>query len=173
MKRLTVLWVAGMGILSLTLAVSQTRAAVDDATNGAINKIADLLEKGDTAGAKKAAKAVADKTDVEIFMTGFALRKKKGIGIGPKANEFTPDGIELKLEALVRDGITPANLKKEGPALTRAGYVIAAVSYIAEAKRPRKTSASKRKPTGCSGRRTWPRPPTTSPSPPRATVPQK
>jgi hypothetical protein len=145
MKRLTVLWVAGMGILSLTLAVSQTRAAVDDETNGAINKIADLLEKGDTAGAKKAAKAVADKTDVETFMTGFALRKKKGIGVGPKANEFTPDGIELKLEAVVRDGVTPANLKKEGPALARAGYVIAAVGIIAEAKAPEKDIGKQKK----------------------------
>jgi hypothetical protein len=138
MKKLAVLWVAGVGLLSLTVVTTQGGAPQAGDLNGAINNVADLIEKGDKDRAKKAAETVAANNEVENIMTAFALRKKKGIGLGPKANEIMPDGIELKLEAVVRDGITPALLKKEGPALTRAAYVIAAVGQIAHAKAPEK-----------------------------------
>jgi hypothetical protein len=145
MKRLTVLWAAGVGLAALTLAANGLGAAADGEANGLINNVADLLQKGDVAGAKKAAKAVADKNDVDIIMTCFNTRKKKGIGVGPTANAVLPDGIEVKIEALVRDGITPAALQKEGPALARAGYVISAVGHIAVDKAPAKDIGKQKK----------------------------
>jgi hypothetical protein len=145
MKKLAVLWVAGIGLLGLTVAEGAYRAAEDGEANGAINKVADLLEKGDVAGAKKAAAAVAAKNEVETIMTAFNLRKKKGIGVGATANEIMPDGIEAKIQALARDGIAPAALKKEGPGLARVGYVIAAVGHIALAKAPAKDTAKQKK----------------------------
>jgi len=162
MKKLTVLWAAGIGLLILTLVdhiwapVGQafqpdvslerlTYVAEDGEANGPINQVADLLEKGDVAGAKKAASVVADKNDLDIIMSAFALRKKKGIGVGAPADAIVPDGIEKKLEALVRDGITPAALKKEGSALARAGVVMTAVSYVAQAKAPEKDVGKQKK----------------------------
>jgi Cytochrome C' len=145
MKKLAVLWVAGIGLLSLTVAEGAFRAAEDGEANVVINKVADLLEKGDVAGAKQAAKDVAAKNDVETIMTAFNLRKKKGIGVGSTANDIMPDGIEAKIQALARDGITPAALKKEGPGLARAGYVIAAVGHIAFSKAPAKDIGKQKK----------------------------
>src|SRR3954470_23665043 len=100
MKRLPMLWAAGVALLTVTLAVGYIRAAVaDDAMNADMNKVADMLEKGDVDGAKKAAKAIADKSDIDEFMQVFRLRAKKGIGIGAKAGVVKPeeDGIEKKV----------------------------------------------------------------------------
>src|SRR5437016_4558604 len=138
MKRVTMLWAAGIGLLTLIIAASNLNAAVDEKTNAAINKIADLLEKGDLAAAKKAATVLAADTDTEDFMNAFKLRSKKGIGIGPKANEVMPDGIEQKIEAIAKEGITPAALKKDSIALARAGHVMSAVAHVAHAKAPEK-----------------------------------
>src|SRR5262249_7522048 len=145
MIRWTILWAAGVGLLAAALAVNHTHAAMDDETNAAINKIADLLEKGNVDAAKKAAKEVADKNDVETFMDGFKPRNKKGIGVGHKPNVVVPDGIEKKIDAIVRDGITPAVLQKEAEGLTRAAYVTAAIGYIANAKAPEQDMGKKKK----------------------------
>jgi hypothetical protein len=139
------LWAAGMGLASLALAVQPGLADVGGNTNAGINGVADLLEKGNLDGAKKAAKAVADKDDVETIMYGFKLRTKKGIGVGAQANVAAPDGIEAKIEALARDGITPAVLMKEKDALGRLGYVVAAVGHIAVAKAPEKDEGKAKK----------------------------
>jgi Cytochrome C' len=145
MKKLAVLWVAGVGLLGFTVAQGAFRSVEDGEANGVINKVADLLEKGDAAGAKKAAQDVAAKNEVETIMTAFNLRKKKGIGVGANANEIMPDGIEAKIQALARDGIAPAALKKEGPGLARSGYVMAAVGLIAVSKAPAKDTAKQKK----------------------------
>jgi hypothetical protein len=145
MKKLQLLWAAGFGLASVLIVSGYLRAAGDAAVNAKVNAIADLLQKGDAAGAKKAAKELADKTDVEDFMNAFNLRAKKGIGVGPTANVSIPDGIERKIEALARDGITPAALQKEGDALTRAGFVIAAVAHVAHAKAPLKDAGKQKK----------------------------
>ena len=148
MKRLTLLWAVGAGLLAVGLIAGNINgAATDDATNSAINGIADLLAKGDAAGAKKAAFELTKKKefDLEDVMYGFKPRNKKGIGVGLKAGVAAPDGIEQKIESLVRDGITPALIKKEGEALTRAGYVIGAVAVIANAAAPAKDDGKKLK----------------------------
>ena len=93
MRRVRFFWVAGVSVLAAALAWVDSRAAVDDATNAAINKVADLIEKGDKDGAEKAAKQVAKDAagDVETVMSAFKLRSKKGIGVGTKPGVSVPD----------------------------------------------------------------------------------
>ena len=55
-----------------------------ETANAAINKVADLLEKGDPPAPRRPPRHVAAKNDVETIMTVFNLRKKKGIGVGSK-----------------------------------------------------------------------------------------
>jgi hypothetical protein len=148
MKRLALLWAAGAGLLAIGLIAGTTSgAATDDATNSAVNGIADMLAKGDKAGAKKAAVELSKKKDFDLddVMHGFKPRNKKGIGVGVKAGEAMPDGIEAKIESLARDGITPPLIKKESEALTRAGFVIGAVGQIAIAATPAKDEGTKLK----------------------------
>jgi hypothetical protein len=147
MNKVHLLWALSVGALTVCLTANQSSgASADDETNKAINNVADLLAKGDMAGATKAAKeaAKAANGDIEEIMHAFKLRTKSGIGIGTKANPGAPDGIEKKIDSIVRDGITPALLKKEGEALTRTGYVIAAVGHIAVAAAPAKDEGKKK-----------------------------
>jgi hypothetical protein len=139
MKRLTKLWLAGIGALTIGLAVSHVCGApLGEDVNGAVNSVADLLAKGDKDGAKKAAAEVGKKAkgDVEDVMFAFKLRTKKGIGVGNKAGVAMPDGIELKIEAMARDQMTPAALKNEAEALTRASHVMGAVGLSIETMKP-------------------------------------
>src|SRR2546430_13944044 len=147
MRRVRFVWLAGVSLLATALALPAGRANLDEATNAAINKVADLIEKGDMEGAKKAAKTVAKDAagDLETVMSGFKLRSKKGIGVGPKAGVSLPDGIELRINAISRDGITAAALKKESEALTRAGHVTAAIATIAHVMAPEADMGKKKK----------------------------
>jgi hypothetical protein len=137
-------WVAGVSLLTAALAIGSEKLATDDETNAAVNAIADKLEKGDKEGAKKAVADLA-KADLEDVMHAFKLRKQKGIGVGKNKDEIQPDGIELKINAIARDGITVAALKKEGPALVRAAYVTGAIAQVALAKTPEKDEGKKKK----------------------------
>jgi hypothetical protein len=142
--RMNFAWVAGISLLSTALALAADKTVLDDEMNAAINALADKLEKGDTAAAKKAAKEMI-KEDLEDVMHTLKLRKQKGIGVGKNKDEIQPDGIELKINAIARDGITVALLNKEGPALVRAGYVTGAVAEVALAKTPDKDDGKKKK----------------------------
>jgi hypothetical protein len=73
-------------------------------------------------------------------------KKKKpgGIGVG-KEGEIQPDGIELKINAIARDGITKDTLEKERTALVRAGNVTQGVAHFAVAKPPEKDEGKKTK----------------------------
>jgi len=142
MRRVKFTWLATVSLLAGALAINDGQASVDDATNAAINGVADLLAKGDVAGAKKAAAEV--KSDIETVMAGFKLRSKKGIGVGEKG-AIQPDGVELKINAIARDGVTTATLKKEGAAIARAGYVTAAIGQIAHAQTPKMDEGKKKK----------------------------
>jgi hypothetical protein len=148
MKRLTVLWAASVGLLTVSLVSGHLRAApaTDDDTNAAMNKVADLLAKGDADAAKKAAKAIADKTDLETFMTGFRPRLDKkgkpwGIGVGEKGTGFQPDGIELMIIDIDKNGISADNVKKYSAGLARAGQVAAAIGHTARVATPPKPGA--------------------------------
>jgi cytochrome c556 len=111
-------------------------AADDKGPREAIHKIADALEKGDTAAAKSQAKAVADKNELEDVMHLFALRKVKGEGIGPKPGpNANQDGIEAKIMGLSKR-VPPQELKTDAAALQRAAYITAAIAEIAQNKCP-------------------------------------
>src|SRR5207247_5151892 len=93
--------------------------------------------------AKEVAKNAAG--DVETVMSAFKLRSKKGIGVGTKPGVSVPDGIELKINAIARDGVNAAALKREGDALVRAGHVTAAIGQIAHAMPPEADTGKKKK----------------------------
>src|SRR5262245_22807068 len=113
--------VAG-AVLLVGLFVLGTRVIADANTNGDILKVADALQKGDTDAAKQAAQAVA-KADLDVIMEIFKPSAKGGAGIGPKGPK---DGIEKKIQEL--DKAALKNAKAEAEALTRAGYISAAVA---------------------------------------------
>src|SRR5262249_47809543 len=69
----------------------------------------------------------------------------KGLGVGHKKGVVTPDGIELKLNAIARDGITPGELKKEGEALNVAAWQTAGIAELAALRGPEKDMGKKTK----------------------------
>src|SRR5262249_34263922 len=126
------LLVVGAAILALGAWVLQgagpgTAADTDKGPREDVRKIADLIEKGDTAAAKTQAKAVAAKADLEDVMHAFSLRSSKGEGIGPTPGAVKPDGIEAKIQNMTKRPV-PAELKEHGAALQRACYIAAAVA---------------------------------------------
>src|SRR5438874_12755 len=103
MKQARVL-VTGTAALSLTigfLAAAHSGAADDKGDLRAIvQKIADAIEKKDSAQAKTLAEELA-KGDLEEVMHLMSKRdpggKAKVFGVGKKPNTVTPDGIEAKI----------------------------------------------------------------------------
>jgi cytochrome c556 len=134
-------WVAGIAVLALaawTLSGGAAPRKKKDAKPD-ILKLADLIEKGKDADAKKLAKAIADKfDDLEIVMKVLKPRGKKkvGLGVGTKPNAIQPDGIEQKLLAIGRDPLTQRQFDKEAAALSKLGYHTAAVAAVAAHKGP-------------------------------------
>jgi len=135
------------GIVSLSLVAAAGlilafgSAAMGDPDSGSIKKIAEMIKKGDTAGAKKAAAAYAAKTsDVEDLMTAFKSAKKKGLGV-----TGTDNGIEQLLVKIGRDAPTAATVEKLAKAYEEMGYDIAAVGMITEALEPTKDNGKKTK----------------------------
>jgi hypothetical protein len=128
----------------LCVLASPGSAGGENALAGKILKMADLIEKGDAAGAKTQAKALAKDTELDDVMNLFKPRKKKGIGVGDKPGVANPDGIEQKLIALGRDAPSGTTLTKEAKALQKMGYVMAAVAEFATAKAPEKDMGKKK-----------------------------
>src|SRR5215204_6462390 len=115
MRRIAVMLSVGVSLLAGLVALpGRSGAGVEPKTKEALLKIAAAIEKGSDADATKDAKALAKSIEeLNDVMHGFKLRTKKGLGVGSKPGVALPDGIELKLNAIGRDGITPAQLKKE------------------------------------------------------------
>jgi hypothetical protein len=136
--------VAGASLLALALGIlaAGSGSAADDntekAARAALRKVADLVEKGEMAGAKAAAKDIAKKYELEEVMHAFQLRTKKGEGIGDKPGEFRPDGIEAALVNWARKPPTQKELEKKGDAIARAAYISAATAEVAKFKVPDK-----------------------------------
>ncbi len=133
MRRLAVVWATAVGLLALGffLSTGSSRADIDKDVQGALEKIAAALEKGDSGTAETQAKALAKKIeDLDAIMHGFKPRSKKGLGVGSKKGVVVPDGIELKLNAIARDGITKAQLKREGKNLGEAAWMTAAIAEV-------------------------------------------
>jgi hypothetical protein len=151
MKKLIVLSMVAVSLWVLSETTS--RAALDAETNALVNGLADVVQKGDAGAIKKKAAEIAKDNDPETIMSvmkpRFVVIKGKkipaGIGVGDKAGEITPDGIEQQIIAIARDGITKDALDKERAALTRAGYVVQAVAHFATHKPPEKNEGKKTK----------------------------
>lgn len=148
MRRFAVAWATVAGLLSagFFLTPSSGRADIDKNLHAGLTKIAEALQKGDTAAADAEAKVVAKKIeDLDDLMHSFKPRNKKGLGVGSTAGVVTPDGIEQKLNAIARDGITPAQLQKEGKALSEAAWMTAAIAKVTEFKAPERDKGKKKK----------------------------
>src|SRR5947209_17361236 len=96
-------WMAtgGLALLAgVVVVIGQAQAVEKDQ----VKKIAEMIKKGDTAGAKKAAEAYAKKnTDVDELMTAFKPAKKGGM---------MDPGIEQQLIKVGRDAPTSTALGK-------------------------------------------------------------
>jgi hypothetical protein len=141
--RVKFVWAAGVSVLAVALALGTGNAALDDEANAAVNAIADKLEKGDAAGAKKDATELA-KNDLDSIMHAFKLKKQKGIGLLKLKDTTIPDGVELAINGIADGKVSAAAIKKETAALTRAGYVSQAIALVAVAKAPDKDDGKKK-----------------------------
>ncbi len=107
-----------------------------------VQVIADAIEKGDNKKADELAKKLAEQEEeVYYVMLLFKPRNRKGFGVGDKANEIIPDGIELKIRALSRDLISAAKLAKEKEALIEMAYRTHAITKFAGHLAPKKGKA--------------------------------
>lgn len=145
--RWQVRWVVvGAAGLVWGLGVLGGRAADDKDLRPAFDKIAAAFDKKDETGAKKLAAEVAKNTkDFEDVMHLFALRTKKGWGVGAKAGPIASDGIEKKVEVLADKDKLPADqLIAQASALAEMGNRIAAVAEVSLAKKPAKDAGKKK-----------------------------
>ena len=134
-----------VGIVAVAGSGPSTAADADKELQDAILKISGALEKKDEADAKKLAAALAKKTDSEAVMHLFSPRAKGGLGVGPKPNAVTPDGIEKKLQDMVKKPLAQAQLDGEAAALQQMGVDMAAISEVTIALVPEKGDAAKKK----------------------------
>ncbi len=111
---------------------------------GSIAKIAELIQKGDDAGAKKSAAALAKGTEeIGDIMHMFRPRSKGGMGFGKTAGTNpAKDGLEAALRDIQREG---ANFAKQGDAIVISGQWIAALADATAAKGPTKDQGKKTK----------------------------
>lgn len=139
-------WAAvGAAGLLWSMGVLSGRAADDADVKSAVQKIAAALDKNNTAEAKKVATETAKNVkDFEDVMHLFALRTKKGLGVGPKPGAVTPDGIEKKVETLADKDLTAAQMAAEAEALAQMGNDMAAIAEISLAKKPAKDEGKKK-----------------------------
>jgi len=130
--------VIGFGLVALSVGVfvygsneSQARAAGEKTVDKVV-KLAAAIKAGDKDAVKTQAAALA-KVDLDEVMDAFKPRTKGGVGVGKKGS-ITPDGIELKLQAMGRDAPGAGVLAKEVDALEDMAYIIAAVAEVNLAK---------------------------------------
>jgi hypothetical protein len=102
-----------------------------------VEKIAQAFEKGDHAAAKSQAEALAKSIEeLGDVMDLMKPRKpgKKVFGVGKTPGAIKPDGIELKLIDLSKEGISKADLGKESDVLRQMAYRAAAITQVALVK---------------------------------------
>lgn len=146
MKISTRALVAGGAVLAVALcclAAGEGSAADTKALMAEIQKAAALLEKGDEEAAKKAAKDIATKYQLDDAMHAFGPRTKGGVGVGDKPGAIVPDCIETRFVNLGKKALAKPQLDKEAPALTRAAYVTAILGHVAIAHQPLKKEGNK------------------------------
>jgi hypothetical protein len=137
--------VAGVAALALgvgTLVAGRSFAAgqAGDA-QAKLLKIAAGIEKGEDV--TKDVAALAKDTELDEVMHSFALRSKKGIGVGDPKDKITPDGIEALLINWARKVPPAKTFEKQAPAVAKAAYVAAAIADYAVLKAPEKKEGPK------------------------------
>jgi hypothetical protein len=147
----TRIWIGGMTVAAVgaaALMLSGPSGAGDaKALKGSIDQIAAALKKGDKAGAKSMADALAKKTEeIAEVMDLFKPRKKGGFGVGEKPGSVEPDHID-QLYVKLSGPNPPAagTLTKNAAALEQMGYRTAAMALITLAKAPDKNQGKKTK----------------------------
>jgi len=108
-----------------------------------VQAIADALKQGKMDAATDLAKKLAVKEKDDGVGNVMALMKPRGgkdngFGVGKNPGDINPDGIELKLNALGRDLISPAKMKKESEALEEMALRMHAIAQFADALPPAK-----------------------------------
>lgn len=143
MRTPTRLWLAGIALAAFGLTI---QAGGDAKYKTAIQKIADAVKAGEKDSAAKMAQSTAKDIEyLEDVMHFLKPRNKGGFGVGDKAGEVFPDGIELKLIAMSRDAPAAVKLAKEADAITEMAYRTAAIAEIALAAAPKSDSGAKKK----------------------------
>lgn len=127
-------WMVGgtIGLVAAWAFMAGPGSAGDDekAQHKQVLKIAAAFKASKDDGMKEAA-AMSKKLDsLEAVMHAFKTRKKGGFGVGDTPGAITPDGIELYINMLQRDGITPTALEKNGKAVEDLAYATAAVAEV-------------------------------------------
>ncbi len=133
--------VLGIGVLSSRTSIAADGKALADG----VKKIAGAFEKKDAAGAKKQAETLAKDAAMDDVMHLFALRTKKGLGVGSKAGAISPDGIERKLMDLAKKPLDAKQMGDEADAIKEMGYDMAALAAVCVAKPPDKDDGKKKK----------------------------
>lgn len=135
MKPLIRFGLAGVALAGLAWCVLLNNAGIAGGNKklaGQIDGIAAALQSGKKDAAMKLTKTVA-KQQGEVYepMLLFKPRAKHGIGVGPKANQIVPDGIEQLIRVFARDAPSKAKITKHKDALVQMGYRTAAIADIA------------------------------------------
>jgi len=143
--------ILGMGLVARSRADDEE---VPKNVRDAIMKIAGLLDKGKLEDAKKEAAAIAKTAgydgskpgSCESLMHVFAVRVKKGFGVGTKPGMIKPDGIEAKIQVLGDDKkkLTDKTLKNESADIKTLALVSAAIGDIAVEATPKKDDGKKK-----------------------------
>ncbi|MGF1580513.1 MAG: cytochrome c [Gemmataceae bacterium] len=147
MKLITRLLLAGVAVLAASPLIFGVPATVGDdkimkAITPPVDKVADAVAAGKKADAiaplvKSAVKTIYKVDDEEYailnVMALFKPRKRGGFGVGEKANEVFPDGIERMLRGLDRDQPSPSKLKTYTPALIKMANRTIAIAKISHA----------------------------------------
>jgi hypothetical protein len=100
-----------------------------------VDAIADALKKGAPAQAKMLAEKLHKADDDAVFGVMQLMKprdKKPGFGVGKIPGAIKPDGIELKIQQLARDGINSDQLKTDAAALDEMAYRIAAIAQVSQ-----------------------------------------
>ncbi len=122
------MWALGLSLLalvSMVLVGGFAFAGENKELVASVKAIVASLNKGDKAGAGKLAEAAAKKAEeTEIVMDLFKIRKKGGIGVGPKDT----DGIDAMLRVISRDA--PKDLGKNAEMYEEMAHHSAALALI-------------------------------------------
>jgi cytochrome c556 len=135
----------GLAALALglwLLAGGGSAADEKDDTKGSVQKIADALERGDTAEAKKIADDLAKNVE-ELRDVMNLMRPPKGKRPGFKVGEGK-DGIETTVQSLAKKA-DPNRVQKDADELVKMAYRIQAIAEVAKAKPTEKVEGQKMK----------------------------